>query len=228
MAHFRSIILDVDGTLIDSNDAHARAWVAALKEHGYDVSFERVRSLIGKGGDKLLPEVANLDKDSQQGRQISERRGEILNHRYIPQLRAFPQARALLQRMRDDGYKLAVASSSQPDELQTLLKITNVQDLLEETTSSGDAKSSKPDPDIIQVALDKLNEEASHTIMLGDTPYDVESASKASVAVIALRCGGWRDEDLRGALAIYDDPADLLAHYDESPLAQQRESEATR
>lgn len=214
MTELRGVILDVDGTLVDSNDAHAHAWVDALAEHGHSVPFEAVRRLIGMGGDKLLPEVADLEKDSEQGKAIDRRRGEIFKARYLPTLRPFPQVRPLLQRMRDRGLTLVVASSAKSDELDHLLEIAQAADLVAETTSSNEAKHSKPSPDIIQVALDKFGGPAAQAVMLGDTPYDIEAAAKAGVRTIAFRCGGWQDTDLRGAWQVYDDAADLLAHFD--------------
>jgi HAD superfamily hydrolase (TIGR01509 family) len=215
----RGVILDVDGTLIDSNDAHARAWVAALAEHGYDIPFARVRPLIGMGGDKLMPEVGGPSEDSDEGQRISKRRAEIFKQRELPALRAFPQTRELLKHMRERGLKLVVASSAKKEELESLLKVAGATDVVEERTSSSDAENSKPDPDIVQVALDSAGLQPDQAIMLGDTPFDVEAARKAGVGTIALRCGGWHDHDLAGAIAVYRDPADLLAHYDSSPLS---------
>lgn len=218
MTHIRGVILDVDGTLVDSNDAHARSWVEAMAENGYHVPYEKVRPLIGMGGDKVLPATIGIQKDSPQGKKISQRRAEIFKERYLPAVQAFPQARELLQRMRASGLKLAVASSAQPDELKALLRIVGASDLIEEESSSKDAQSSKPDPDIVHVTLQRIGFPADQVIMLGDTPYDIEAAQKVGVGTIALRSGGWSDDELRGALAIYNDTADLLAHYDSSPL----------
>ncbi len=218
MSDIHGVILDVDGTLVDSNDAHAHAWVAALAEHGYGVLFERVRPLIGMGGDKLLPAVGGPDEQSEEGRQISARRAEIFKTTFLPSIEAFPRTRELLERMRERGMRLVVASSAKKDELDALLSIAGAQDLVEQRTSSSDAGSSKPDPDIVQVALDQLGFPLAEVLMLGDTPYDVEAARKAGISTIALRSGG-HDADLDGALAIYDDPADLLEHYESSPLA---------
>ena len=130
MTRFRAVILDVDGTLVDSNDAHAKSWVEALATYGYTVPFEKVRPLIGKGGDKVLPEVAGISEDSPEGRNISQRRSEIFKERYLPHIHPFPCARELLQHMRERGLKLAVASSSKPDELRAphilLLNLCNL------------------------------------------------------------------------------------------------------
>src|SRR5439155_22937315 len=111
------------------------------------------------------------------------------------------------------GLKLAIASSAQPDELRPLLQIVGAADLIEDKTSSKDAKSSKPDPDVMQVTLQKIGYPPDEVVMIGDTPYDIEAAKKVGVSTIAFRCGGWSDSDLAGAITIYNDPADLLAHY---------------
>lgn len=212
------VILDVDGTLLNSNDAHARAWVEALASFDMRVSFERIRPLIGMGGDKLLPQVAGIDAESEQGRAIAERRRKIFKERYLPGLKPFPKVRELLSRMKETGLKLAVASSAKKEELHELLALAHADDILESVTSSDDAESSKPDPDIVHAALGKLGLAASHALMLGDTPYDIQAAEKLGVGTIAFRCGGWSDADLKGALRIYDGPADLLAGFEQSPL----------
>jgi HAD superfamily hydrolase (TIGR01509 family) len=213
-----TVLLDIDGTLIDSNDAHARAWVAALAAHGYDVPFEKVRPLIGKGGDKILPELTGLDPESGEAERISETRSEIFLERELPHLEPTPGARDLLEHMRGRGLELVVATSAKAEEVDRILAQAGVADLIQAASSSDDAERSKPDPDIVQAALRKAGRPASHAAMLGDTAYDVEAAARARVPAVALRCGGWTDYGLRGALAIYDHPADLLAHYDESPF----------
>jgi len=220
--HIHGVILDIDGTLVDSNDAHAHAWVQALAEAGYHVDFAQVRPLIGMGGDKVLPEVAGVQKDSQQGQQISKRRKALFLTEYLPHLHAFPQAWQLLQQLHKQGFTLAIATSAEPDELQGLLKVIHphATDLFAEETSAKDASHSKPDPDVIHAALQKLDMPAAQSIMLGDTAYDIEAAAQAGVKTIAFRSGGWSDRDLQGSSAIYDGPADLLAHYQQSPLAQ--------
>ena len=215
-----AVLLDVDGTLIDSNDAHARAWVAALNEHGYVVPFENVRQLIGMGGDKLLPGLVGLDPESDEATRISESRSEFFQ-RELPALRTTRGARALLERFRDEGLACVVATSAQAEEVQSILEQAGVADLIQATASSGDAERSKPDPDIVQAALRKSGTTAAHVIMIGDTPYDIEAAKRARVPCIALRCGGWWDAAaLADAVAIYDDPADLTARFPSSPFVR--------
>ena len=214
----RAILLDVDGTLIDSNDAHAQAWVDAGAEFGYAIEFDRVRWLVGMGGDKVLPELTGLSEDSEEGKKILDRRGEIFRTKYLPQLKPFPKARELLLRFREEGYKLVVATSASEKDLQALLKQAGVDDVIERATTSDDAAESKPAPDIVVAALKKAHAKPDEAIMLGDTPYDVAAARRAGVEIVAVRCGGWHDEDLAGAVTIYDDPADILKHYSSSPF----------
>jgi HAD superfamily hydrolase (TIGR01509 family) len=217
-------LLDVDGTLVDSNDAHAESWVVTLRELGHDVPLGRVRELIGKGADKLLPETTGIAKESPEGKEIAARRTEVFMTQYLPCLMPFPGARQLLERMRADGYQLVVATSAQETEMHALLDVAGVSDLVEDAASAKDATDSKPDPDIVNAALRNAGCTPNDAVMLGDTPYDVEAATRAGVPIVALRCGGWSDLHLRGAIAIYDDPTDLLQQYEHSPLASWRKA----
>jgi HAD superfamily hydrolase (TIGR01509 family) len=219
MSTLRAVLLDVDGTLIDSNDAHARAWVDAGSEFGHDIAFADVRPLIGMGGDKVLPRLTGLDEDSPEGTRILDRRGEIFRERYLPTLSALPGAVELVRRLRDEGKKLVVATSASEEDLEALLAQVGLDDVLTEATNSDDADASKPAPDIVEAALKKSGEAAGHVVMIGDTPYDVAAARQAGVRIIGVRCGGWTDADLRGAAAVYDDPAAILRDYDRSVLA---------
>jgi len=220
MGPIRAVILDVDGTLVDSNDQHARAWVEALAEYGYKVTFEQVRPLIGMGGDKVLPILTGLSADEPKSRKIGERRDAIFSDKYLPQVRPLPGARDLLLRLKGDGLKLAVASSSAKDLLKRLLNIVGAPDVFEKAASGDDAEDSKPDPDIVHAALKSLDEPAHAVAMIGDTPYDVEAAQRAKVQPIAFRSGGWKDADLKSAIEIYDGPLDLLQHLDESAIGR--------
>jgi HAD superfamily hydrolase (TIGR01509 family) len=212
-----SIIFDVDGTLVDSNDAHAQAWVDVLEEHGRPVPFARVRPLIGMGGDKVLPLLTGIEHESEEGEQISSRRSEIFRERYMPHLKPFPGVRELFLLLQERGHELAIASSAKTEELGALLEVAGIADLVERRTSSSDADNSKPDPDIVSAALEQLGR-PKRAVMVGDTPYDIESAGRAGIASVAVRCGGWGDADLRDAYAVYTDAAELRAEYERSPL----------
>ena len=206
---FEGVLFDVDGTLIDSNDAHAQAFVEALRESGYDIPFERVRRLIGKGSDKLIPDLIGKYDEA-----VADRKKAIFIRQYLPRLKAFPKVEALLQGLGDLGIRLAVASSAGKDELDALLDVTHGSRYFDQQTDSDDAEHSKPDPDIVQAALRKLRLPISRCVMIGDTPYDAEAARRAGLAFLGVRCGGWSDADLRPSLAVFADPADLLTHID--------------
>jgi HAD superfamily hydrolase (TIGR01509 family) len=225
---FAAVLLDIDGTLLDSNDAHARAWVETLARHGRPVRYERVRALIGKGGDKILATLLGIGDEEPLGRRLSEDRRRLFLGRYLRTLRPTPGARPLLERMRAEGLALVVATSASGDELAALLRQAGIDDLIASAATSSDAERSKPDPDIVGVALKRSGTTAARALMLGDTPYDIEAAARAGVATIALRCGrGWDDADLAGAIAIFDDPKALLAQWDRSPLARSGSTQAS-
>lgn len=217
----KGVIFDVDGTLVDSNDAHAQSWADTFAEAGYDVPFEKVRPLIGMGADKLLPRTAGISRDSEEGKRLVERRSEIFREKYLSRLRPLPGARELVLRVKRDGLKAIVATSAKDEELKGLLKAAHVDDLMEEKATASDAKRSKPDPDIVEAAIEESAIPPRQLIMIGDTPYDIEAAARAALRTIAFRSGGWTRDALNGAVEIYDGPADLLAHYDSSLLSEE-------
>ncbi len=214
MTAIRGALCDIDGTLVDSNDANAKAFAQSFQEYGLDIPFEKIRPLIGKGSDKLLPEVAGLDSESEKGKNLLARRKEIYLQEYVPHLKPTPGARELLERLKNEKI-LIVAATSGEEETDAALKQVGLLEFLDNKASSKDTSNSKPDPDIIQAALKKGGLQAGECIMIGDTPYDLEAAKKAGVPAIALLTGGWKPEDLAQAVAIYATPADLLAHFEE-------------
>jgi HAD superfamily hydrolase (TIGR01509 family) len=216
----RAVLFDVDGTLVDSNDAHAGAWVAAFAERDISIDFSAARRCIGMGGDKLMPEVSGVDAESSLGKAIAQRRSAIFAEQFLPGLQPFADAGRLVAAVKAQGYTVVAASSAKRDELQRLLAIAGADDLMDGSTSSDDAENSKPDPDIIHAALARAGVAAAEAVMIGDTPYDIEASQRAGVAIIAFRSGGWPDAQLKGAIAIYDGPWDLLGRLDGSPLGQ--------
>ncbi|MGE0445956.1 MAG: HAD family hydrolase [Vicinamibacterales bacterium] len=219
----RVVLLDVDGTLVDSNDAHARAWVQAFEDEGIAVEYEAVRRCIGMGGDKLMPAVSSIEESTPTGQRIAARRREIFKG-FLPTLKPFPEAGALVAALVEAGYRCVAASSAKRDELSALLHLAGADSLLHAATSSDDADESTPDPDIVHAAMARAGVTPAEAVMIGDTPYDVEAAGRARVPAIAFRCGGWRDTDLRGAIAIYNGPWDLLRQFDASPLGVRRKT----
>ncbi|MBV6627920.1 MAG: HAD family hydrolase [Rivularia sp. (in: Bacteria)] len=219
---FKGVILDVDGTLVLSNDAHAQAWVEAFAKFGYEVKFEEVRPLMGMGGDYIIPKFApGLSDEEGKGKEISSYRKQIVLDKYIPNVSPANGARDMVLKLKEEGKRIIIATSASDKELSALLKIAKVEDILskDDATSSDDAEDSKPSPDIVQAALKKFAMQPNEIVMIGDTPYDIEAANKAGVEVIAVRSGGFDDCRLSKAIAIYNDAADLVENYNSSTLA---------
>jgi HAD superfamily hydrolase (TIGR01509 family) len=218
----KAVVFDVDGTIVDSVDLHAEAWQEAFKRFGKEVELQAVRRQIGKGADQLLPVFFSKRELDEFGAVLDKYRSALFKKKYMPRVEAFPKVRELFERIRQDGKRIALASSAKEDELATYKKIARIDDLLDAETSSDDAERSKPHADIFEAALEKLAEIAAReAIVVGDTPYDVEAAAKIHLATVGLLCGGWQEKELRqaGCAAVYRDPADLLDHYAESPLS---------
>lgn len=215
------VIFDIDGTLVDSVDLHAEAWRVAFKKFRKDVEFHAVRSQIGKGADQLLPVFLTSAELAQFGKALDEYRSQLYKKDYLPKVKPFPKVRELFQRIEKDGKRIALASSAKGDELKTYKEIAHIEDLIHAETSSDSAEKSKPHPDIFEAALEELGVVSrNHVAVVGDTPYDAQAACKAQLQTIGVLCGGWHEKDLReaGCIAIYRDPADLLASYENSPI----------
>lgn len=218
-----AVLLDIDGTLLDSNEAHAQAWAEVFARHGLAPGVAQIRPLIGKGSDKLLAELLGIDHESEQGRQLGDERRALFLERLLPALQPTPGARELVQKLREEGVQVVIATSAGGPELDALLKQARIDDLIEQATTSDDAEQSKPDPDIVQAALARAGVQPVQAMMIGDTPWDVAAAAAAGVDTIALRCGGhWDDAALAGAVARYDDPAALVRDWEHTPICRRR------
>lgn len=218
MREYAAVLLDVDGTLVDSNDAHAHAWAEALADAGLDVPYARVRRLIGMGGDVLIETVGGPARGTRANRKLGERRGDIFRERWLPRVKPLNKTRELILQLGRAGYHYAIASAAKDDELRPLLELADIADLCPLQTSSDDVEHSKPEPDIVEAALARVPAERHRTVMFGDTEYDIRACRAANVAIIGTTTGGWPAEALAGAVAVYDGPADLLARWAKSPL----------
>jgi HAD superfamily hydrolase (TIGR01509 family) len=219
----KAVIFDVDGTLIDSVDLHARAWRETFLRYRVKTDFQAVRGQIGKGGDKLMRVFLSEDQIERHGKEIEAERAKLFVRKYLPQVKPFPALKGLFERLRDDGIKIALASSAKDDELEAYKKITGIEPFLAEETSSDDVSNSKPDPDIFRAAQKKLGIDPGNIIAVGDTQYDAESAGKAGMSTIGLLCGGSSPAKLQeaGCIELYRNPADLLKNYATSSLVRQ-------
>jgi HAD superfamily hydrolase (TIGR01549 family) len=175
-----------------------------------------LRDQIGKGGDQILPTFLSKSDLAEKGKEIEKFRSDLFKERYLSSVRPFPKVRELFQELLSRGFKVGLASSGKPEEVQKYKKIAGIEESVHTEVSSGDAERSKPHPDIFEAALDRLGEEVKpeEVVAIGDSPYDMTAAKKVGLQRIAVFCGGFPETRLRqaGAERIYADPADLLAH----------------
>jgi HAD superfamily hydrolase (TIGR01509 family) len=192
----------------------------AATEIGIPVpAYEDVRPLIGMGADKVLPRVFGCEEGSELGKQIVERKGAIFRGPLAPSLTPTRGAKALLERLHSDGFKLVVATSGSRRDVEMLLDKVGVRHLIDDYTSASDVKNSKPEPDVVFAALELAGGSPAEAIMIGDTPYDVEAATGAGVPVVGVLTGGWLADQLDGAIAVYADPGEILQDYPNTPFA---------
>ena len=217
-ARIETVLFDLDGTLVDSNDFHVDAWERAFRESGHVFDRGTIHGQIGKGGDLLVP--ALLPGVSQAEREtLTRRHGEIFKARYLDLVRPCPGATDMLRRTRESGRKVVLASSANGEELDHYVRLLAAGDLVDATTSKDDVSTTKPAGDIFAAALAKVGSRPERAIVIGDTPYDIEAAKRCGIAAIAVRSGGFDDGALGGAIAHYDDIAMLLTGFDASPIA---------
>ena len=218
-----AVIFDVDGTLVDTVDDHARAWQRTFAHIGRNIDFAAIRSQIGKGGDQLMPVFLPKEEVERRGKEIEKYRLELFKRDYLPHVRGFPNVRELFERIIGSGKRIALASSAKGEELEAYKKAAKIAELVHEETSSDDAARSKPDPDVFEAALARLRLPPQRAVVVGDSPYDAEAAGKAGLKTIGVLCGGFAEADLRkaGAAQIFRDPADLLANFERSLICRE-------
>jgi HAD superfamily hydrolase (TIGR01549 family) len=213
-----AFIFDIDGTLVDSNELHVDSWDRAFRRFGKQFSREKLRTQIGKGSDQYLPEFLTPDEIDRFGKELDDYRSGLFKKEYLPKVRPFPKVRDLFQRIRDDNKRVVLASSGKKTDTKYYVDLLKVDNLIDGYVSGDDADSSKPAPDIFAASLKKLGDiSPADALTVGDTRFDIEAARKIGIKTIAFLCGGTSGPVLReaGAIAIYSDPADFLAHYDE-------------
>ena len=219
----KAVLFDIDGTLLDSVDLHAQSWVRAFAHFGIAADLREVRSHIGEGADRLLP--AFLPKGTSKTRkgEIEDYRSRLFKTDYLPKVQPFPKVKELFERIKMDGRKVALASSCTEEEIAEYEKIAAISDIVDCESTSDDARSSKPAPDIFVKAVERVAPITAHEcVVIGDTHFDGEAARKAEIPFIGVLCGGSSERQLTdaGAIAIYKDPADLLINYATSPICQ--------
>lgn len=216
------LLTDIDGTLVDSNTLHAEAWRRTFEHFGIETSMADCWSQIGKGGDQVIPLFVPEADRQRLEKPLKELRKEIFHRDYMARIVPFAQSRELLERVKQAGLQIALATSSEKEDLATYGKLIGMEDLVDKAATSADAEASKPAADIFAAALQKVGMQADQAVALGDTPWDAQSAGKLGIPVIGLTCGGWKRSDLleAGCVEVYRDPADLLAGFEKSILGR--------
>jgi HAD superfamily hydrolase (TIGR01509 family) len=211
-------LLDVDGTLIDSNYHHALAWYRAFRRHDIVLPLWRVHRAVGMGGDQLVPALVGPELDKEKGDDIRAARDEIYTGGLIDEVAALEGAHELIAELKDRGLQVVLASSSPRDELERYLDLLDARELADAWTTKDDVEATKPEPDLILAALEKAQTESA--VMVGDTPWDVEAASKAGVETLCVITGGWSKQELReaGAIAVFESVDELRQRLEETPL----------
>ena len=210
-------IIDIDGTLVDSNYHHALAWHRAFREHGVEPPVWRVHRHIGMGGDQLVAAVAGREVAERRGDEIRDAEGRLYGE-MIDEVRPFDGARELLAELKGRGHTLVLASSAKADEVDRYLDLLDARELADAWTTSADVAATKPEPDLVRAALDKAGELSG--AMVGDTPWDVEAAARAELKTVAVLSGGFGEAELRdaGAVDVFDSVVALRESLDSTPL----------
>jgi len=214
-------VLDVDGTLVDSNYQHALAWYRALRSLGETYPVWRLHRLLGMGGDQLVTALGGEELEERLGDEARKRQTEETDT-MLGEIAVLPGARELLLAIKERGHPLVLASSGKEHHVDAFLDLLDARDIADAWTSRADVESSKPAPDLLHVALMKLGApEDADSVLVGDSVWDVEAAKNAGMPALVVRSGGFGDDELReaGAIAIFDTPGDLRDALDTTPLA---------
>ncbi|HUA03724.1 MAG TPA: HAD family hydrolase [Solirubrobacteraceae bacterium] len=212
-------VLDIDGTLVDTNYHHTIAWYRAFRQHGIGLSLWRIHRHIGMGGDQLVAAVTDDRTEVQCGDAIRAAE-KTLYFQLIDEVEPMAGARDLIEQLKRRGHTAVLASSAKADEVDHYLDLLDVRDLADRWTTSADVESTKPAPDLVTAALDSVGGTPEDAVMVGDTTWDVEAAGKVGVPTLAVRTGGFGVDELEaaGAAAVFESVTELCRRLDETPL----------
>jgi HAD superfamily hydrolase (TIGR01509 family) len=212
-------ILDIDGTLVDTNYHHTLAWARALARHDIVVPLWRIHRHIGMGGDQVVVSLCDQRTEDELGDDIREAEGEEYGT-LIGEVRPMEGSRELIAALKHRGHAVVLASSAKQDEVDVYLDLLDARDLADAWTTSADVEATKPAPDLVQAALDRVDDGPGSAVMIGDTPWDVKAALKAGVETIAVVTGGFAEQELTdaGAVAVFESVAELGERLDETRL----------
>ncbi|WP_018500253.1 HAD family hydrolase [Parafrankia discariae] len=215
-----AVLFDLDGTLVDTNYAHALAWFRAFRQEGHPVTTAAIHRHIGMGSDRLLDALVP-GRDRHRDDVLTAAHSEHYAG-FVGLIQPLPGARELVREVARRGGQVVLATSAPADELRALRDVLDVEDCLSTVTSSADAETSKPAPDIVQIALERSGAVPADAVMVGDTRWDVLAAARAGIPCVTVLSGGIGRDELceAGAVAVYQGPGDLLAHLDDSPVGR--------
>ena len=216
----RTAILDIDGTLVDTNYQHAVAWYRAFRQNEIVLPVWRIHRHIGMGGDQLISALTDDETEDEKGDEIRAAE-QALYMAMIEEVEPMEGARDLIARLKDAGWSVVLASSAKEDEVEHYLDLLDARELADDWTTSADVEATKPAPDLVQAAIDKAGAGPDDAVMLGDTPWDCEAAGRAGVETVTLMTGGFSEQELReaGAVAVFESIPDLLDGIADTPLA---------
>ena len=214
----RAAILDIDGTLVDTNYQHALAWYRAFRQHEIILPIWKIHRAIGMGGDQFVPHLIGEEKDAEIGDDLRASE-KPLYLSMIEEVEPFEGARDLIVDLKERGSKVILASSAKANELEHYLDLLDVRDVVDDWTSSADVEKTKPEPDLVLAALEKAGTKED-AVMVGDTPWDVKAAKRAGIDTIAVMTGGFGEDELReaGALEVFDSIEELNERIADTPL----------
>lgn len=213
-------ILDIDGTLVDTNYHHAIAWFRAFRQHGIVLPIWRIHRHIGMGGDQLIGALTDERFEEREGDSIRAAE-KVLYMELIGEVEPMQGARQLLEEIKRRGHSVVLASSAKADEVEHYVELLDARSIADAWTTSADVEQTKPQPDLVNSALQKAQAAAKDAVMVGDTPWDVQAAKSAKVPTIAVRTGGFGQDELEqaGAAAVFESVAELLERIDETKLS---------
>ena len=213
-------ILDIDGTLVDTNYHHAIAWFRAFRQHGIVLPIWRIHRHIGMGGDQLIGALTDERFEEREGDSIRAAE-KVLYMELIGEVEPMQGARQLLEEIKRRGHSVVLASSAKADEVEHYLELLDARSIADAWTTSADVEQTKPQPDLVNSALEKADADPKDAVMVGDTPWDVQAAKSAKVPTIAVRTGGFGQQELEeaGAAAVFESVAELLGRIDETKLS---------
>jgi HAD superfamily hydrolase (TIGR01509 family) len=213
-------ILDIDGTLVDTNYHHAIAWYRAFRQHEIILPLWRIHRHVGMGGDQMVAALTDDSVEREKGDDIRSAE-KALYFQLLPEVETMEGSRELIEDLKQRGHTVVLASSAKEDEVEVYLDLLGARELADAWTTSADVSETKPQPDLVNAALEKAGSSASEAVMVGDTPWDVAAAKSAEVGTLTVRTGGFGADELReaGALEVYESVAELRSKLDETGLA---------